>query len=309
MQLKCPGCLVLLHVEDETYKEKVLLQCPECLYVFLAKPGEEAEPGGETAGEATLLTSDFPSQGDARDFRWNVHGASITVIEGDRQGIHHKLREEKLIIGRKGADLAIEDKAVSRNHCELFQRAETWWVRDLGSTNGTFVNNRQMDETRLSHLDEIRVGKTRILFAETEAPEERSLADREIEEPETLDRTRGDSGSREPELPLPLNRELFLEFMAGPKKGRSFKFAKGRVILGRGEEADLKLDDQNASRKHAMIEAYSREQIYISDLASQNGTWLNGMQIRTTKLFHGDLIRVGNTVLKFVIQDVPGKKA
>ena len=308
MRVRCPGCMVMLQVDDESYQQKVLLQCPECLYVFMAKAEdqeqESSDSGVEPAEDATLLTSDFSPEGDAREFQWNVPGASITVIEGDNQGIHLKLREERLVIGRKGADLVAEDRAVSRLHCELYQKEGRWWVRDLNSTNGTLVNGKKTDEALLHHLDEIRAGRTRILFAETEAPEERSLEDREDED-SVLDLTKVDSESKEPDLPLPRGRELILEYMTGPKKARSLKLEKGRVIIGRGEEADIELDDQGVSRKQTMIEAYSRDQIYISDLASQNGTWLNGIRIRTTRLLHGDLIRVGNTVLKFVVQDVP----
>jgi len=305
MRVRCPGCMAALNVDDESYKEKVLLQCPDCLFVFLARPGEEAaegdRPGAETPGDATLLTSDFAPQSDAREFQWNVPGASITIIEGDNQGIHRKLKEEKLVVGRKGSDLVLEDKAVSRAHCELSKRTDGWWVKDLGSTNGTLVNGKKVEEARLHHLDEIRVGKARILFAEAEAPEERLL-----EEEPGLDLTKVDDKSKEPELKIPRGREFFLEYMTGTKKGRSVKFTTGRVVIGRGEEADIVLDDQGVSRKHVIIEIQSREQIYITDLASQNGTWLNGMRIRMTRLIHGDKIRMGNTVLKFVIQDLLG---
>ena len=114
-----------------------------------------------------------------------------------------------------------------------------------------------------------------------------------------------DEYNREKVAELPADRKFFLEFMGGDRKGRSIEFDKGRMILGRGEEADVRIDDEQVSRKHASIEVYSREQIYIADLASQNGTWLNGMKIRNTRLMHGDLVRVGNTVLKFIIQDTP----
>jgi len=126
MQLHCPGCRVLLRVDDEKYKDKALLQCPECLYVFLATAEEAAEPaaGEAAAEEATLLASDFSPAGDPREFQWNVPGASLTIIEGDKQGIHRRLREDRLIIGRKGAALAVEDKAISRLHCELTKAAD-----------------------------------------------------------------------------------------------------------------------------------------------------------------------------------------
>ncbi|HUT56095.1 MAG TPA: FHA domain-containing protein [bacterium] len=301
MRVRCPGCMASLNVDDESYKEKVLLQCPDCLFVFLARPGEEEDEGDDAPGDATLLTSDAVPESDAREFQWNVPGASLTIIEGDSQGIHRKLKEQKLVIGRKGAGLVLEDKAVSRRHCEIEKRGDAWFVKDLGSKNGTLVNGKKVSEQRLHHLDEIKVGNARLLFAESEAQMER--APEEIAE-SSLDVTKVDDKSKERELKLPRGREFFLEYMTGPKKGRSIKFEKARVIIGRGEEADLDLDDKGVSRKHVMIEIHSREQIYISDLASQNGTWLNGMRIRMTKLIHGDKIRMGNTVLKFIAQDL-----
>jgi len=307
MRVQCPGCKAVLNVDEESYQEKVLLQCPECLYVFLSETGEGlsvTDEGPEAPGDATLLTSDFPPGPDSREFQWNVPGASITVIEGDNQGIHRKLKDDRLVVGRKGADLAIDDKAISRNHCELIKRESGWWIKDIESTNGTFVNNKKIEEARLHHLDEIRVGKTILLFAETEAPEERAPVE---EDEDSLDVTRVDEKAREKERPLPKGSEFYLEYMTGTKKSRSEKLDKSVVILGRGEEADLQIDDPGVSRKHGAIEILSRDQIYISDLASQNGIWLNGMRIRNTRLIHGDLLRLGGAVLKFIVQDVPGK--
>jgi pSer/pThr/pTyr-binding forkhead associated (FHA) protein len=306
MKLRCPGCLAALHADDEHDHQKTLLQCPECLYIFLAasgQPAPEAAEPGVPEGEATMLTSDFAPEGDARQFQWNVPGASLTIVEGDRQGIHRRLREEQLTIGRRGSDLPLEDKAVSRRHAEIFHRANGWWIRDLASTNGTFLNNQRVTEAELHHLDEIRLGATRILFALASAPGGRL----EREDDSGLDRTQGEEGNPQPEYHLPTDRELFLEVMTPPGKGRSHRLEKGRVVIGRAEEADLRLDDQGASRKHALIEIFSRDQFYLSDLASQNGTWLNGIRVRNTRLLNGDLIRVGNTVLKLVVLDLPEK--
>jgi pSer/pThr/pTyr-binding forkhead associated (FHA) protein len=303
MQVSCPGCNVGLQVDDDSYDEKVLLQCPECLYVFMAKADDAPSAGSQTMGDATLLTSDFSKSSKEGHFKWKTPGASITVIEGDDQGVHRKIKD-KLLIGRKGADLVVEDKAVSRKHCEIKQKGADWWLIDLDSTNGTVLNGKNVDEVLLSHLDEIKLGNTRILFSKSGADVERSFDDRGGDDPD-LDRTKIDTVDQETEHSMPEGREFYLEYMSGPNKARSLKLDKGRVILGRGEEADINVDDTGVSRKQAMIEIISRDQIYISDLASQNGTWLNGIRIRTTKFFHGDLLRMGNTIIKFVIQDIP----
>jgi len=313
MLLRCPGCLTELTVDDEAYEEKVLLQCPECLFVFLTSsegrvgdtiPARSAE--SPLPEDATVLTSDRGPDVDAREFQWNVPGASVTVVEGENQGIHRKLKDSGLIIGRKDADLVVAEKSVSRKHCEIIKKDGEWRITDLGSTNGTLLNGEKIEgEVKLHHLDEIGVGRAAILFAETEAMTELSLADREDEASSSLDLTKIEAADKEPDHPLPEGREFILEYMTGAKKGRSIKLEKSRVIIGRAEGADVVLVDNGVSRKHAMLEIHSRDQMYLSDLASQNGTWLNGLRIRTTRLILGDLIRMGGAVLKFVVQDVP----
>lgn len=306
MRLKCPGCMAGLKIDDESYQEKVLVQCPECLFVFLARAGgEEEDSSSVPAEDATLLTSDFtPSQKPAA-LQWDLPGASVTVIQGDSQGLHKRLDSDEMTVGRKDADLVIRDRSISRVHCRLEHRDDGWRVVDLGSKNGVFVNGRKVEEEKLSHLDEIGVGQSLLLFAESGPSQDDQLQDQREESPPPSDDTRVDEKNREKIPELPPNRSFFLEFMGGGKKGRSVEFDKGRMILGRGDEADVKIEDDQVSRKHASVEVYSREQIYMSDLASQNGTWLNGMKIKNTRLMHGDLVRVGNTVLKFIIRDTP----
>jgi hypothetical protein len=67
---------------------------------------------------------------------------------------------EKLSIGRSNqADLCLDNERVSRRHAELYFASGHWWLRDLGSSNGTFVNNTFIHEpTRLRDGDEIRIG-------------------------------------------------------------------------------------------------------------------------------------------------------
>lgn len=305
MVTRCPGCLTPLRFNAESAYDRVLLKCPECFYIFLVDGPSESAEKEEPADEATLLLGEFKPQGDISAFCWNVPGASLTVIEGENSGIHYKIRSERITVGREGADLNLADPTLSRRHLEIARENDYYLLRDLQSKNGTFLNGQPVTEARLNHLDEIWAGKTRMLFALLAGPEEQL-------EPETAgernqlqreDRTKVETAEAEPALPP--NREFFLEFLQGPKKGRSFRFPKSRLVIGRSSECDLVLDDVQTSRRHALIEVLSREHIFLTDLASANGTYLNGVRIRSSRLKHEDKLRLGNTVLKFVIQDIP----
>ena len=105
------------------------------------------------------------------------------------------------------------------------------------------------------------------------------------------------------DLKIPLNQKISLEVLEGPEKGKIYEFPKGRIVVGRSG-SDFILTDKNVSRKHFCIETWSRDQVYIRDLASTNGTLLNGMRIASTRLKSGDTIAVGSTKLRFIVEDL-----
>jgi DNA-binding NtrC family response regulator/pSer/pThr/pTyr-binding forkhead associated (FHA) protein len=82
----------------------------------------------------------------------------------------------------------------------------------------------------------------------------------------------------------------------GPKQGLRIPLA-GKLILGRGPTADLQLVDGKVSREHCRLDATGARPI-IEDLASQNGTYVNGERVEgPTPLAEGDEIAVGDTLL------------
>ncbi len=99
-------------------------------------------------------------------------------------------------------------------------------------------------------------------------------------------------------LRLSLNKRLFIEVVEGTEKGKIDEILSVRWVIGR-TDTDLELIDSNVSRKHAVIEAISENNISIRDLASTNGTFVNGVQINSKKLSDGDMIKVGSTTLRF----------
>jgi pSer/pThr/pTyr-binding forkhead associated (FHA) protein len=89
------------------------------------------------------------------------------VYYSDGNGEPRRVTIEKcpFRIGRaETADLRIESVQVSREHAEIFERHGMWLVRDLGSTNGTHVNGKQITETLLSDGDILKVAESELTF-------------------------------------------------------------------------------------------------------------------------------------------------
>ncbi|WP_026906272.1 DUF6382 domain-containing protein [Paucisalibacillus globulus] len=80
-----------------------------------------------------------------------------------------ELKKESIVVGRagKGTDVVEKGTGVSRLHFELVKLSDTYGIKDLGSTNGTYVNDKKImpyEIHELKHDDEIRVGKTMYLY-------------------------------------------------------------------------------------------------------------------------------------------------
>jgi two-component system, cell cycle response regulator len=86
--------------------------------------------------------------------------------------------------------------------------------------------------------------------------------------------------------------------------GRMQKLEKTEVVLGRSTEAQMQVEDDGISRKHAKVMLGPNGHFQLVDLGSTNGTFLNGIRVNVATLQDGDKIQIGsNTVLKFSLQD------
>jgi len=96
---------------------------------------------------------------------------------------------------------------------------------------------------------------------------------------------------------VPADTRIYLRVLQGPETGKVFDLsAGGSYIIGRGA-GDIPLSDSRASTKHAELKLLGPGAYLIVDLASTNGTFLNGARIDRRNFQHGDEIRVGDTVL------------
>jgi pSer/pThr/pTyr-binding forkhead associated (FHA) protein len=83
------------------------------------------------------------------------------MVDGQR----HVLDKRSVVVGRsRDCDIRIEDANVSRHHAEIRQEGATYWVVDLGSTNGLEVNGRRVKRAKLEDSDRLTMGSTELVF-------------------------------------------------------------------------------------------------------------------------------------------------
>lgn len=92
--------------------------------------------------------------------------------------------------------------------------------------------------------------------------------------------------------------------LKGKRRGSDFRISGESMYIGRDGSCDVALDDETASRKHALIR-HSAEGFVVVDLGSANGTFLNRKRVQHESLTDGDVVRVGETLLLFK-QATPG---
>jgi diguanylate cyclase (GGDEF)-like protein len=90
--------------------------------------------------------------------------ACLIMIRGNPQGHRFFLNQKEILIGREpAAEICLNDQGISRRHAQIIMENEAIYFLDLGSSNGSFVNNRRLnanEKVRLAKEDMIKLGST-----------------------------------------------------------------------------------------------------------------------------------------------------
>ncbi|NOY91630.1 MAG: DUF4388 domain-containing protein [Deltaproteobacteria bacterium] len=108
-----------------------------------------------------------------------------------------------------------------------------------------------------------------------------------------------------PPPPARPTRSFALRFISGKYQGGEFPLPEdGEIVIGRSSELDMVLVEDMVSRRHAKITA-TGGQIFIQDLGSTNGSFVNGEKIKRARLSEGDRILIGTSIIKMVATEGP----
>jgi len=91
--------------------------------------------------------------------------ALLLVKHGPNAGSTFLLEADVTTAGRNPeSDVFLDDVTVSRRHVEVRRKEGGWYVHDLGSLNGTYVNRERVEVTKLASGDELQIGKFKLVF-------------------------------------------------------------------------------------------------------------------------------------------------
>jgi pSer/pThr/pTyr-binding forkhead associated (FHA) protein len=93
--------------------------------------------------------------------------ALIVRSGGGRAGETFAFESDETMIGRSPeCEVFLDDVTVSRRHAVVARHDDGFYINDLGSLNGTYVNRRRVESAKLSDGDDVQIGKYRLTFLE-----------------------------------------------------------------------------------------------------------------------------------------------
>ena len=197
--------------------------------------------------------------------------------------------EHPLWIGRKACHVELDEAELSLRHCSIFVRGEALVIRDADSHTGTFLDGKQIDEAVIDDsLHLLRVGSAIMSVEPTEQiglPVEPITMDASVltDELELAEKIHARSGV--------IPSRMVLVCVEGPLVGQEFEIPNSGLVIGR--EGHVRVPDEFLSRRHFELVRDETGEVRVRDLGSRNGTFLNTLPARNTKVHTGDEITAG----------------
>lgn len=217
------------------------------------------------------------------------------------------LDREQFTIGRKpDNDVVIDNPAVSGHHAKLSRVQAVYFLEDLGSTNGTFVNEKKIDKRQLKDGDRVTIGKHVLLYED----EAKGLALPFAQAADT-DKTMILDTQKQRELlkaeqtmqPKPKERIGVLQVLSGGTDKKEYQLTGRIVLIGSQDGSTVKLTGWFAPKVAAMI---SRRPAGYNISLSEDGkkVLVNGAPIQgRADLKDGDLLEVAGVKMSFLLKD------
>jgi pSer/pThr/pTyr-binding forkhead associated (FHA) protein len=216
------------------------------------------------------------------------------------------IKNGTMVIGRNAScDIILANDMISSQHAQIQFVDGIIKLKDLDSTNGTYVNGKRISESLL--FDGYDVSFDMVSFKLKAMPPPASKT--RVRSAVGFDRT----GLPPAIAPHTFNIEptsakaphhlcpgatAFLEVIQGQSNKSRYNLNGGALIFGRLGTSDVALQDEAVSNFHALVSRIDGHWV-LEDYGSANGTYINNHRITRQALKHCDIIRLGHTVMRF----------
>jgi len=226
--------------------------------------------------------------------------AEITVKFGDKVIERIVTEKSRITIGRTSDnDVVLDNRGISRKHAEIELADNTAVLIDNESLNGTFVNDRRVDEQILEDNDVITIGKFNLIFCDKGSHGLKSSdmdgtmvlhtkKHRERIKRDNLDRRRVQEAGGGPLLEAQQHSAIH-EYKIGP----------GIVTFGKAPWVNVRVKGWFVSDLQAKITPLDGNYV-LTNVGRKNKTSVNGEPIIEHSLKNGDLLKIGKTVFRFI---------
>ena len=170
-KVKCPKCKTVIQVANPNAVATASAQAKktaEKTYTSLPVP-EDDEPVEKSRKSGTAELNRNAMLGDESALKLPTDRRfSLAVIQGNHVGEIFPITKPRVVLGRVDADITISDIEASRHHARLDILGERVLLRDLNSTNGTFMDDEKVGTATLENQSEFRIGTTVLMLIITD---------------------------------------------------------------------------------------------------------------------------------------------
>ncbi len=160
MPARCPRCSSVVEENELPRMDGAQVLCPQCqqplempemTVPFLDPKDTPTAPASKSSGGALSDNKRY----------------ALVIVSGKEPGKVFPIEKARVTIGRTGCDVVLDDTELSRQHALIAIDGTNARLEDLGSTNGTFVEENRVEQVALEDRSEFRVGSHQLLFVMT----------------------------------------------------------------------------------------------------------------------------------------------
>jgi len=232
--------------------------------------------------------------------------AKVVVKFGNKVLGEVALSAPEVTIGRSPEnDIHIDNLAVSNFHARIIREGAQYFIQDLGSLNGTFVDGQKVEIRELFSGDSITIAKHTLTFelgGDAPAPSRGRVDSLELDQTMMLDTRKHQELSKRQHTPVPEGAVGILVVESGKAEAPEFVMTDSHMSIGKASEADFHIKGFFAPAVACYLQR-TEEGYFVSPPEGGKKPVLNGEKVGVRiRLAEGDTLEAGGVRMRFVVR-------